>query len=692
MSDFLFEIGTEELPVAAVQELSEALLVRFQAALQAAHITHGLIRSFGTPRRLAVLAQKVAPVQAGQTKTRRGPAVAGSRDANDQPSVALLGFAKSCGVTVDDLDIQTTDKGAWWVYIEQTQEIATTSLLPGIIQAVLAELPIRKAMRWGTGELSFSRPVHWAVMLWGREVLTADILGVTTGRLSYGHRFHHPEAVTITEPNTYEAQMLAAHVIPDFQQRRMRILEQITQLAEKRELDVVIPEDLLTEVTSIVEWPRALLVDFDPQFLTVPAEALIAAMQVHQKCFAVYTKRGQIAPHFITVSNIESRDESQVITGNAKVMRARLSDAAFFYEQDKRQGLAAHRAGLQQVVFQTQLGSLADKARRIEQIMGALQEPLHLDPQELWRAAALCKCDLLTGMVGEFPELQGVMGYYYAMHDDEPAPVALALKEQYFPRFSQDDLPTSPLGYALSLADRFDTLYGLFAIGHKPTGVKDPFKLRRHALAIARMFLDLSCRLSVRSCLQAAADAYVGHLDNHTPELMTELQAFILDRLQAYYHNLQVPAELFHAVRVCQSDDLYDMAQRITALQALVQLPQAHALIAMAKRVNNIVTQSAVDSARCAVDLSLCHLEAEHALLAAVEAIEQQFNLERNLTYPQKLNLILNLQPILDAFFDQVMVMDPNPDLQYNRLALLLRLRALFRTIADLSQLAAIVK
>ncbi len=688
MSDFLFEIGTEELPVAAVQELSEALLERFQLALQAANITYGSVRCFGTPRRLAVLAYDVAAMQASQLKTRRGPAVAGSRDAQDQPNAALLGFAKSCGVTVDDLQIQTTDKGAWWSYSARTEEIPTPILLPTIIQQILAELPIRKAMRWGAGDLSFSRPVHWAVMLWGQEILEAEILGVVTGACSYGHRFHHPGAVTITAPSTYEEQMLAAYVVPDFQQRQTLIREQITQLAADQQLDVVIPDALLAEVTSIVEWPRALLADFDPQFLVVPAEALIAAMQVHQKCFALYTKRGKIAPHFIAVANIDSQNKALVKLGNEKVMRARLSDAAFFYQQDKRQGLAAHLPALHHVVFQTQLGSLADKTARMAKIMTFLQDALQLDPQEIARAAALSKCDLLTGMVGEFPELQGVMGYYYAMHDYEAAAVALALKEQYLPRFAQDDLPTSPLGCAVSLADRLDTLYGLFAIGHKPSGVKDPFKLRRHALAVARMLLNLPGNLSLSACIQTAADAYVGHLENKKPDLISEIQVFILERLQSYYQNQQIPVELFQAVRVCQQDCLFDMAQRISALVTLIQLPQAQALTAMAKRVNNVVAQAAVVE----VDPVLCKLEAEQALLATIEKTEHRFQVETDLDYSEKLNIIIAMQPILDTFFDQVLVMDPDQNLQNNRLALLARLRSLFNSIADISQLASITK
>lgn len=688
MNDFLFELGTEELPVAAVRELSEALLQRFEQALAEAKITHGRLKSFATPRRLAVLAEKVAPVQASQMVFRRGPAV-NDKMALDNPSPSVLGFAKSCGVDVTELQIQETDKGAWWSYTTQTPEIPTQNLLPKMIQTILADLPIKKMMRWGAGEIAFSRPVHWAVMLWGNEILPVDILGVVAGRTSYGHRFHHPGPVEIEEPCQYEKAMLEAKVVADFNQRQVQIREQITRLAHAAQLEAVVPEDLLTEVTSIVEWPRALVADFDPKFLEVPAEALIAAMQIHQKSFALLTQRSKIAPHFIAVANIESTNHSQIKKGNEKVMHARLSDAAFFFQKDKTQGLAAHIPALQQVVFQSQLGSLADKSRRIGQIMSRLEQPLQLEHAELMRAAGLSKCDLLTGMVGEFPELQGTMGYYYAMHDYEPAAVALALKEQYLPRFAQDELPTSPLGYALSLADRLDTLYGLFAIGQKPTGVKDPFKLRRHALAIARMLLQLPGSLSLQACLQAAADAFAGHLEDKSAELIPELHTFILDRLQGYYQNQDVPVELFQAVKACQGDCLYDMAHRMNALVAFIQEPQAQALTAMAKRVNNVLAQGDQE-VQTEVDPGAFVEDAELALWNEIENLESVFYKHPD-QYSDNLRLIVKLQPVLAEFFDNVMVMDEDKRLQNNRLAVLKHLQVLLTTIADLSQLASLI-
>ncbi len=692
MNDFLFELGTEELPTAAVQELSEALSHQFRLAFATLGIAHGEMHGFGTPRRLAILVRDVAATQASQTKSRKGPAVLGSRDAEGRPSPALLGFAKSCGVNVDALSTEKTDKGEWWSYTMTTPEIPTSDLLPSITQQILADLPIRKAMRWGVGETQFCRPVHWAVMLWGNTVLKTDILGVTTGRLSYGHRFHHSGEVEIATPNEYQEKLLAAHVVVDLPQRQAMIREQINQVAAAQKFSAVIHPDLLAEVAAIVEWPRALLADFDPKFLVVPAEALMASLQGHQKCFALYAEDGKMAPHFIAVANIASKEMSQVKTGNEKVVRARLSDAEFFFQQDKKQGLAAHIPALKHVVFQTQLGSLSDKSTRIAKIMAAIEAPLGLNPQELTRAAELSKCDLLTGMVGEFPELQGIMGYYYATHADESPAVALSLQEQYLPRFAQDDLPSSALGLALSLADRLDTLYGLFAIGQKPTGVKDPFKLRRHALAIARMLLSLPEKLTVTECLQAAADAYAQKISSDSGQLIPEIHAFILERLSAYYQNLNIPQEVLHAVRACQQDWLYDMAQRIVALNEFIQEPQAQALCAMAKRVNNVLAQ-AKGSIQDTVDPDLFKVSSEHNLWTGITQTEERFSTQsEHLDYPQRLRILVAMQPALSDFFEHVMVMDSDLSLQHNRLALLVHLRVLLGSLADLSHLASITK
>ena len=687
LNDFLLELGVEELPVAAVSELSVAIVAGFQAALAAANISHGDIRGFGAPRRLALLARDVAEATTAQVTVRRGPAL--SKDGPDPHHPAVLGFAKSCGVAVADLEIERSNKGAWWTARLHSPAIATATLLPSIVQKIISELPIRKLMRWGAGDTAFVRPLHWAVMIWGNETIETEILGVVSGRTSYGHRFLHPGPITLRSATEYEEKLRDAYVIADFQQRQTDIRDQINAVATLHHLTAVIPDDLLAEVTAIVEWPRALIANFDPKFLAVPAEALISAMQIHQKSFALYDRSGKIAPQFIAVANLD-HVKPRVKLGNEKVMQARLADAAFFYAKDRQLGLASHIPALTRVVYQNKLGSLADKADRIARISASFQQPLNVDAQDLLRAAALSKCDLLSGMVGEFPELQGVMGYHYALDAGESVAVAVAVREQYLPRFAQDALPSSALGTALSIADRLDTLYGLFAIGQKPTGVKDPFKLRRHALAIARLYTSASGDLSLRAGLQAAANAYADYLPTQTPELIAELHGFILERLQSYYQSQQIPLELFHAVRACQDDCLFDLAQRISALVVFIANPNAAALAAMAKRVTNLLTQAPAQSDQPALNPAYLTEPAEHALWEAIQHSEQQFGPEFHGHYSKKLAILVAMQPLLATFFEQVMVRDPDLRLQHNRLALLQRLQGLLVSIADLSYLAAL--
>lgn len=526
VNDFLFELGCEELPSGSVLPLSKELAYNMKDALDKAQIAYEAIKSFATPRRLAILISKVAKEQPSQTTVKRGPAVAVAYDADGKPSPALLGFARSCGVGVDQLGRSKTDKGEWFIYESHSPGAPSETILPELVQQSLSALPIPKPMRWGAGDEEFSRPVHWAVMLWGKQIIKASVLGVATGRISYGHRFHHPQAVQIEHPGDYEQALYNASVVADFSKRRQLIVEQIEKTAAKARGHAVMPDELVTEVASIVEWPQALLAGFDPAFLEVPSEALIASMQSHQKCFALKDEKQQLMPLFITISNIESKKPEQVIAGNEKVMRARLSDAAFFFDQDKKQTLSRHLDAISKVIFQAKLGSLLDKSLRIQAIMEQFIQPLGLDREQAMRAAELSKCDLMTGMVGEFPELQGLMGYYYAKHDGEKLDVAIALNEQYLPRFSGDALPQSSLGFALSLADRLDTLVGIFAIGQKPTGMKDPFKLRRHALAIVRMLMNNPVALNLSQLINASIAVY-GKLINANEPALQEIQAFI---------------------------------------------------------------------------------------------------------------------------------------------------------------------
>ncbi|MGQ3892476.1 glycine--tRNA ligase subunit beta [Legionella sp. CNM-4043-24] len=688
VNDFLFELGCEELPSGAVKPLAEALQASLIASLDKAQLAYESIRYFAAPRRLAIQISGLQAEQASQTQQRRGPALAAAYDAGGQPTPALKGFARSCGVELDALSVQKTDKGEWLVYDFVSSGVKSRDLLPGMVQQAIASLPISKPMRWGSGDVEFVRPVHWAVMLLGDEVLDCEILGLKAGNLTRGHRFHAPENRVISHPRDYENTLFNARVIADFAKRRTEIVRQINELARQQEAEAIMPDELLDEVTSIVEWPQALLARFEPEFLDVPAEALIASMQSHQKCFALRNAHGILLPCFITVSNLNSNNPQQVISGNEKVMRARLSDAAFFFNQDKKQALSFHIAATAKVVFQLKLGTLLDKATRVGVLMRYLAEPLNLDMARASRAAELSKCDLMTGMVGEFPELQGLMGYYYATHDGEDAEVARALHEQYLPRFAADSLPEGNLGTALSLADRIDTLVGIFAIGQKPGGDKDPFKLRRHALALARLLISIPAPLHVTDLINEALAAYGNDLPG-AEAAVAELHPFIMERLLSWYQGQGIGQDIVLAVRARQDNALHDLDKRVRALAAFVSCPEAAVLSAACKRVNNLLQHGQVEQT-LVVNESLLEEPAEQSLFKALVAQEQSLEaLYKAADYTGILTRLSTLREPVDAFFDQVMVMVDDERIKKNRLALLSRLQALLQGVADISLLQA---
>ncbi|KTD31892.1 glycine--tRNA ligase subunit beta [Legionella maceachernii] len=688
-NDFLFELGCEELPSGAVWPLADALATHLLAAFDKAQIRYGEVRKFATPRRIAVLIDQLQEEQPSQTVSRRGPALAAAYDANGQATSALLGFAKSCGVGVENLTISKTEKGEWLIHETVTQGAKTRDLLPAMVNQALAHLPIPKPMRWGSGDHEFARPVHWAVLLYADEVVDCTLLGVSAGCYTYGHRFHHPQATKIDKAKDYESLLRDAYVIADFSTRRALIISQVKELAAHYNAEAVMPDELVDEVTSIVEWPQALLANFEEDFLEVPPEALIAAMQAHQKCFAMRNSSGRLLPHFITVANINSSNPSQVSAGNEKVMRARLSDAAFFFRQDKKYPLSHHIPATAKVVFQAQLGSLHDKAVRLKALMEFLAEPLELDKQQAARAAELSKCDLMTGMVGEFPELQGLMGYYYAKHDGEPEKVAIALNEQYMPRFAADQLPGSKLGLALSLADRLDTLVGIFAIGQKPSGVKDPFKLRRHALAVVRILMAIPTQLKLVDLIAQTLQIYGNTLPAAESLIANELKPFILERMQSYYHGHGLTADLVLAVRARQEDWLYDFDKRINALATFINLPEAAVLSAACKRVHNILLQAEHSEAKVeAINEGLLEEGAEKALFAHLKAMEDMVKpLYAKEDYGRILTQLASLREPVDAFFEHVMVMVDDQAVKKNRLNLLTRLQKLLQGVADISLL-----
>ncbi len=692
-NDVLFELGTEELPSLAVKALGQALFSHLTEAL----LARGLIdeapmtRCLATPRRLAVLLRAKSK-EPDQEIERQGPAYHSGLNAAGEPTPALLGFSRSCNVAVDALSIKETDKGKWWVYRQKVQGKSLAELLPSLILEAVDALPIKKMMRWGDGAYTFARPVHWAVLLVDDIVVDMSLFGCKTSRFSYGHRFHHPQAIEISHANLYLESLRIGSVMVDFDARRQFVHEQILKTALSVGGEALIDKDLLDEVTSIVEWPVALSVPFDSEFLeNVPPEALIAAMQMHQKCFPVYNE-SRLMPYCITVSNIESIDPQHVIQGNERVMRARLSDAAFFYAKDKQMSLLSAIEKTKQVVFQEKLGTLYDKTQRLGVLMEFFVPIFDLASESANRAALLSKADLMTSMVNEFPELEGLMGYYYALHANETVEVANALKEQYWPRFSGDALPSTSLGKALSLADRLDTLMGTFAIGLRPTSTKDPFKLRRHAVAVIRILKETRTQkpLSLMALLRQAALAHV-HLDV-SEEAIQSLHAFILDRLPSVFQ--ESSSALIQAVLVRQRDCFYDFEQRLKALNKFFEREESQALSAASKRVERLLESTDFKSDELLVDKRHLVLEAEKALLSKIEFIECQVLdylspsvMPTVVEYDRVLTTLADCRNTVDDFFDKVMVMVDDELLKNNRLTLLARLHQLFQCVGDISKL-----
>jgi len=706
-SDVLFELGLEELPSAAVKILGEALCSNIIAALHKRKIASEfddatfehqafIMPCLATPRRIAVRF-KIKTHQPEQMIVRQGPAYAAGLTSDGKPTKALLGFARSCDVDISALETHTTEKGQWWIHKNRVQSQNIKTILPSVILEAVHALPIVKSMHWGAFDLSFIRPVHWAVLLIDQDVIEMDILGCRTGRKTYGHRFHHPQAIEINTPEHYEKALQAAYVMVDFNQRLQKIKSSVAHVAHSVGGIARMDLALLTEVTSIVEWPVPLCVSFDSAFLKdVPPEALIASMQVHQKCFPIYHSDDQrLLPYFITVANIDSHDVSRVITGNERVMRARLSDAAFFYRQDRKQSLSDYVVKTEGVIFQEKLGSLKDKTKRIELLMQHFLTYLNLNQHDVQRAAYLCKADLMTAMVGEFPELEGLMGYYYAQHDGESEYVALALREQYLPRFSGDRLPETALGRALSLADRLDTLVGVFAIGIKPTAMKDPFKLRRHALAIIRILKETNALspMDLSDLLLFSANTYQNmHITEQTRD---ELKQFILDRLPAAYAGDQISANLILAVRKRQENDLFDFEQRLFSLQLFFKYPESEALIAACKRVTRILQSVQLKYTDFLVDKRRLEKEIEKELLYKIESLEAKINDSLVLPtrptqkeYDSILTELARFREPVDNFFEEVMVLVDDIALRNNRLCLLVRLQQLFQYVADISILS----
>jgi glycyl-tRNA synthetase beta chain len=704
--DLLVEIGTEELPPKSLPALSQAFGDGIVAGLGAAGIGHGKVQLYAAPRRLAVLVRRVAERQPDQDVKRRGPPVSVAFGADGRPTRAATAFAESCGTSVAVLGRITEPKGEFLYHTGVKPGAATVTLLEGIIAGSLDKLPIAKRMRWGSGTVEFVRPVHWIVLMYGTEVVPARILGLAAGNRTRGHRFMAPREIVLRTPASYAARLeKAGKVVADFAVRRERIRSGVVALAAEHGAEVIMSDALLDKVTALVEWPVPIAGRFEERFLELPPEVLIATLQDHQRYFPLREPGGRLIAGFITVANIESRAPEQVRAGNERVVRPRLADAAFFWDQDRRESLAARRVARQSVTVQAPRGSYYDKSERVKRLAVALAPMAGADTTDCARAAELAKCDLLTGLVGEFPELQGTMGAYYARHDGERADVAAAMAEQYLPRYAGDALPATGVGTALALADKLDTIVGIFAIGQKPSGTKDPFGLRRLALGVLRIVLEKRLELDlaalVASALEfartdiaavAAGRAEAGKAPSAaaaaTGAIAVEVYDYVFERLRAHYleAGAGITTEMFDAVLDRRPRSPLDFDARLRALGEFLKLPDAAALSGANKRIANILKKAGAAAAGAPqLHLTLAEerglADALGALTPAVEA------LLRRRDYSGALQRLATLRPAVDAFFDKVMVMADDPEVRATRLHLLASVQRLFLEVADLSRL-----
>lgn len=682
--DLLVEIGTEELPPTSLRRLSEALVNGFKNQLAQHRLAFSHVEPFATPRRLALLVRNLSIRQPDQEVVRKGPALEAAYDAEGQPTKAAIGFARSCGVAVQELQREESPKGAWLVSRQTQQGQATLDLVVGIAAKALDALPIPKRMRWGDRDDEFVRPVHWITFIFGNEPVPGRLYGIDAGASTRGHRFHSPEAIAIDSASRY-AELLRSQgrVEPSFSARRDMIEAQVEKLAKDIGGRAIMDSDLVDEVTALCEWPSAVMGGFDESFLDVPSEVLIETMQKNQKYFPVVSSSGQLLPRFVTISNIESRDPEQVRAGNERVIRPRFADAAFFWGQDLKQPLGAFAAKLENVVFQEKLGTLAEKSARVGQVSRRIAALLGFDEELAARAAELSKCDLLSQMVSEFPSLQGTMGRYYAQKAGEDPCVVSAMEEQYLPRQAGDRLPQSQCGLVLSIADKLDTLVGIFAIGHRPTGVKDPYALRRAAIGLLRILIETPLALNLKEVLDFTAEELRDKVDAKTAA--SDVFDYSMERLKGYYQDRNIRADVVEAVLAVNPHTPSDIDRRILAVEGFRQLPAAEALTAANKRIRNILRKN-TDTVPSKVETSRLREDAERRLAAGVRDLTREIGpLVSDQDYEGVLNALSLLREDVDTFFNEVMVMDQDPELRRNRLALLTSLDALFLKVADIS-------
>ncbi|GAB5393640.1 MAG: glycine--tRNA ligase subunit beta [Alteromonas macleodii] len=684
----LVELGTEELPPKALKSLGEAFATQFEAALTQADLSFDSVSWFAAPRRLAVYVSGLAEGQADKVVEKRGPAVSAAFDADGNPTKAAQGWARGNGIDVADAERLVTDKGEWLLHKAHVPGQSVVELLEGLINQAVSKLPIPKPMRWGNYNTQFIRPVHTLCVLYGSEVVNLSVLGLTSGRVVQGHRFHGEGRFELDHADNYASALEQQYVLADFEARKDKVRQQLEDAAQSLSLKPDYNEDLLEEIASLVEWPVVLQAGFDEAFLAVPKEALIYTMKDDQKYVPLLDSDGALSNTFLFVTNIESRDASQVISGNEKVIRPRLADAEFFFNSDKKTTLESRLESLETVLFQKQLGTLKEKSERISALSAFIASQIDANETQAARAGLLAKTDLMSNMVMEFPDVQGVMGKYYALNDGEDAPVAEALYEQYMPRFAGDALPSSGVSASVALADKLDTLVGIFGIGQLPKGDKDPFALRRAAIGVLRIVTELSLPLDLETLVSKAIDVYGDKLTN--AETQSQVVDFVLGRFTALLQDQAIAIDVIQAVAARRPTKPADYLARVHAVDKFRALEEAEALAAANKRVANILAKQNVEVTDTVnIDESLLAEEAEKALYVELKAAQKEVDIAvPSQDYTRILTALATLRNVIDNFFDNVMVMADDEAVKNNRLALLSLLRQLFLTTADISILA----
>jgi glycyl-tRNA synthetase beta chain len=674
--DFLLELGTEELPPKLLKRLSESLKSNIIDELAQINISSGSIIAFATPRRLAITISELQSKQIDQVIEKKGPSTV-------SPEMAINGFAKSCGVDLSQLEKKQLGDKEYYFYSKQEAGQNISSLLPKIIENSIKNIPITRAMKWGNADHSFVRPVHWLVVMLDKETVTTKIMGLESGRITRGLRFQKDLTIELSHASEYELVMSeGAKIIVDFDKRKEVIRQQVLSVAKENNAEVVVDECLLDEVCALVEYPRAFAGRFDEKFLSVPHEALISAMKSHQKYFHLVDSKGGLLPLFISVANIESSNLKVVIEGNERVIHPRLSDSEFFWNQDKAIRLDQRIDGLNNVLFMNSLGSMAQKVKRIEHLSSYIAELIGFDPKESSRAGLLCKSDLLSEMVGEFADLQGVMGGYYALNDGESKAVSIAIREHYQPRFSGDSLPSTSEGLVVAIADKLDTITGIYGIGQAPTGSKDPYALRRLALGLLRILLEAKIELNLKSLIKFSLNLHLEGVDRGSSD---SIYKFMMERLKAYYKDANIDSKVYEAVLAVNPNSPFDFHLRVEALNEFTQSDDSKSLIESNKRIANILK----DSTENHNDLNSEILieESEKNLYKSIELLSKQLVDKKD--YKEAMRSLLELKEVIDTFFDNVMVNTEDLKVRKARLALISRVRALFLSVADISYLSS---